>query len=203
MQLTGFFHIPARHFRAGLFPRPFLAGPEGSGVQTTLNYDKLSQDKHQHSKFSIFTAQVYGSWRSVLMLTHSPRTVKNYYEIIIAMTGIIIVNTGKSHQYTRHFRLSSSKNIHTVTDRCSKYQLREPLPQRTLYQYREKCPEYHVLFHGSGAGTLVSSPDPTLSRENEKWKWEFIAFVIEGLGTRLLLFMLSNENSPVGLHLET
>ena len=34
MQLTGFFHIPARHFRAGLFPRPFLARPEGSGVQT-------------------------------------------------------------------------------------------------------------------------------------------------------------------------
>ena len=34
MQLTGFFHIPARHFRTGLFPRPFLAGPEGSGVQT-------------------------------------------------------------------------------------------------------------------------------------------------------------------------
>ena len=36
MQLTGFFHIPARHFRVGLFPRPFLAGPEGSRLSLPL-----------------------------------------------------------------------------------------------------------------------------------------------------------------------
>ena len=36
MKLAGFKNrgIPARHFRARLFPRPFLAWPEGSGVQT-------------------------------------------------------------------------------------------------------------------------------------------------------------------------
>ena len=36
MKLAGFKNhgIPARHFRARLFPRPFLARPEGSGVQT-------------------------------------------------------------------------------------------------------------------------------------------------------------------------
>ena len=37
MKLAGFKNcgIPARHFRARLFPRPFLARPEGSGVQTS------------------------------------------------------------------------------------------------------------------------------------------------------------------------
>ena len=36
MKLAGFKNrgIPARHFRVMLFPRPFLARPEGSGVQT-------------------------------------------------------------------------------------------------------------------------------------------------------------------------
>ena len=36
MKLAGFKNrgIPARHFRARLFPRPFLTRPEGSGVQT-------------------------------------------------------------------------------------------------------------------------------------------------------------------------
>ena len=36
MKLAGFkiCGIPARHFRARLFPKPFLARPGGSGVQT-------------------------------------------------------------------------------------------------------------------------------------------------------------------------
>ena len=39
MKLAGFKNrgIPARHFRERLFPRPFLAWPEGSGVQTNLD----------------------------------------------------------------------------------------------------------------------------------------------------------------------
>ena len=38
MKLAGFksCDIPARYFLAKLFPRPFLAQPEGSGVQTSL-----------------------------------------------------------------------------------------------------------------------------------------------------------------------
>ena len=38
MQFEGFNNhgIPARHFRARLFPRPFLVWPGGSGVQTSM-----------------------------------------------------------------------------------------------------------------------------------------------------------------------
>ena len=62
MQLTFFNHNPARHFWAGLFPRPSLVGL-GSGIQTNsvcVNWGKLVGGRVMTGLLGLTTRSIVG-----------------------------------------------------------------------------------------------------------------------------------------------